>query len=183
MKINTNSGFTVGSVEVGQSSDCLSISDALSARMGVCSLLLSRHVCVCVCVCVLQVHVSLLALSPSVHSPAAHNTALLHTKLHTNEHTAIKQMTWFKASDWYPCLFFFFFFFFTQLIKPMKSWIPSAVFTTKLLLSAAAGLTYLTGIIGSHYFQNPPKTAQTHCCAVLTQQIMSSSSHTAAFPI
>ena len=73
---------------------------------------LVMFVCVCVCVCVLQVHVSLLALSPSVHSPAAHNTALLHTKLHTNEHTAIKQMTWFKASDWYTCLFFFFFFFF-----------------------------------------------------------------------
>lgn len=31
---------------------------------------------------------------------------------------------------------------------------PSAVFTTKLQLSAAAaGLTYLTGVIGPYYFQ------------------------------
>lgn len=40
-----------------------------------------------------------------------------------------------------------------QLIKPMTSLNPSAVFTTKLLASAVAGLTYLTGVIGSHYFQ------------------------------
>lgn len=39
----------------------------------------------------------------------------------------------------------------------MKTLNPSAVFTTKLLVSAAAGLTYLTGVIRSHYFQKSLK--------------------------
>lgn len=59
-----------------------------------------------------------------------------------------------------------------QLIKPMKSLNPTAVFTTKLPLSAAVRLTYRTDVIGSHYFQKIPKTAQTHCrCPNITNHV------------
>lgn len=62
-------------------------------------------------------------------------------------------MAQFQVLSWYTYLYYFF----LQILRSVKSLNPSAVFTTKLLVSAAAGLTYHTGIVGPHFVKKSLK--------------------------
>lgn len=115
---------------------------------------------------------SIWALTLSVHLPTAVITSLSlhsyrrnHTETQKCAHTAIKKMTWFKAPCWYTYPF-------PGTNKAYEEFKPHSCIYRKALTVCCSRINLPHMCHRLSLFSKIPKTAQTHCCTALTQQIM-----------